>query len=626
MKFRKKCCRLSVLFLLSLITFSCAKDIVDLQGSIVGTVTNSRTHEPLAGVSMTLSPSGKTVSTGSDGKFEFTSLDVGNYTVQAVKNDYKTDSKSVAIVAGETSKLDFQLTPSLASLKVSQTTLDFGNTSTTLTLDLVNDGNAVLKWQISEDASWLSCLPSSGEIQAGESASVVVNVDRKGLERGNYSQTLAIASNGGSEVVRVNMGVQGVSLKISPESLDFGSTMSSMRMTLTNTGTGNISYNLSPSKEWVKLDKTSGSFSTSEIVTVSVNRSGFGEGDYEAEISVRVNDETMNVAVRMNIPSKAKPTVALHSVDGVTFNTALFKGAVVSVGSSKVTSRGFCWSVDEEPVLETGEKCNLGDCDVAEDYSYTASSLEPSTEYYVRAYAVNTEGVSYSNQIKFKTRGTPQLAEVETGAVSDVQASQAMASGNILSLGNVDEVSGYGHVWGLKPNPTLADSKTSLGKTHSSGSFNSTLTGLSPNKTYHVRAYATNSVGTAYGADVEFKTSFGDVVVATSDVTGITYNSAVAGGEVTSLGGHSVAECGVCWATAPSPTINSDVVKSPSPSDSFKVTLTGLSASTVYHVRAYVKTETGTISYGKDVEFTTSAKDVQIGIGDFGEDKNWTRK
>lgn len=606
-------------------TFSCAKDIVDLQGSIAGTVTDSRTHEPLAGVSMTLSPSGKTVSTGSDGKFEFSSLDVGNYTVQAVKNDYKTDSKTVSIVAGETSKLDFQLTPSVASLKVSQTTLDFGNTSTTLTIDLANEGNAVLKWEISEDAPWLSCIPSSGEIQSGESASVVVNVDRKGLDRGNYSQTMAIASNGGSGVVRVSMEVQGASLSISPESLDFGSTMSSLRMTLTNTATGNISYNLEPSKDWVKLDKKSGSFSTSEIVTVSVDRSGFSEGDYEAQISVRVNDETMIVPVRMNIPSKAKPTVSLHSVDDVTFSTAIFKGAVVAVGSSKVTSRGFCWSSVEEPVLETSEKCNLGDCAVAEDYTYTVSSLNPSTEYYVRAYAENSEGISYSNQIKFKTKGTPKLADVETGAISGVQSSQAMASGNLLGLGNVDEISNYGHVWGLKPEPTLADSKTSLGKTHSPGTFNSTLTGLEPNKTYHVRAYATNSVGTSYGSDVEFTTSFGDVVVTTAEVTGITYNSAVAGGSVSAMGGHTMVECGVCWGVSPSPAINSNVVKSTSLSDTFKVSITGLASSTTYHARAYVKTESGTVHYGKDVVFTTSAKDVQIGIGDFGEDKNWTR-
>lgn len=605
--------------------YSCAKDIVDLQGNISGTVYDARTHEPLSGVLMTLTPSGKTMSTGSNGQYSFQSIEPGTYTLQAAKTDYKTDSRSVTVVTGETATLDFQLTPSLAALEVSPATLDFGNTSTTLTLDIRNKGNAVLKWEASEDAAWLTCIPSSGEIQSGESATVVVNVDRNGLERGAYSQTIAIASNGGSEVVKVNMTVQGVSYSISPESLDFGSVSSSMQMTLTNTGTGSLSYTLTPTKDWVKVSRSSGTFSTSEIVTVSVDRGGFSEGNYEAAINVRVNDETKTVDVRMNIPSKEKPTVALHSVDDITFNTAIFKGAVVTVGSSKVTSRGFCWDTNENPSIETGSKCNLGDCENAENYSYTATSLQPSTDYYVRAYAENAEGISYSNQMKFTTKGTPQLAEVETGVVSNIQSHQASVGGNLLNLGNVAEVKEYGHVWSQKANPTIQDFKTTLGSTQALGTYNSTMTNLQPSQTYHVRAYATNSIGTSYGKDVEFTTAIGDLTLKTSPATSITYNSAVCGGEFIDLGGNKITECGVCYSESSSPTVASNIVKSNATSGHYQVNLTGLKEATTYHARAYAKTETGNIYYGEDVVFTTADKDVKIGIGSFGSDKNWSR-
>lgn len=625
MKLRNISYLLLLLSWLSIITVSCAKDIVDLQGNISGTVFDSRTHEPLSGVLMTLSPGGKTVATGAVGQFMFHSLEPGNYTLQAMKTDYKSDTNSVSVLAGETANVDFQLTPSIAGLSISQGTLDFGNTSTTLTLDLKNTGNAVLKWQASEDASWLTCIPASGEIQAGESASIVVNVDRTGLDRGSYSQTIAIASNGGSEVVKVNMSVQGVSMSVSPESLDFGSVASSMQMTLTNTGTGSISYTLSPNKDWVKVSKASGTFSTSEVITVSVNRDGFSEGNYEAAITIRVNDENRTVDVRMNIPSKEKPTVSLTAVSNETFNTAVFKGSVVTVGSSKVTARGFCWNTQENPDINNGNKCNLGDCEVAEDFSYTATSLNPSTEYYVRAYAENIEGIAYSNQIKFMTKGTPRLADIETGTVTAIQSSQALASGNILNLGNVDEINDYGHVWSLKANPTVNDLKNSLGRTSSVGTYNTTITGLEPNKTYHVRAYATNSVGTAYGKDVKFTTALADLKIKTSDVKNVTYSSAVCGGKITDFGGNKVTECGVCYALTSNPTIESNIAKAATNAATYSVTITGLKEACVYHVRAYAKTESGSIYYGDDIVFSTADKDVHIGIGGFGEDKNWTR-
>lgn len=486
---------------------SCTKDIVDTTGNLVGVVTDSRSGALLSGASVSLSPTGKTYTTGIDGKYEFRDIEFQDYSVSASKSGYKTDKKTAYVQAGRDTNLDFLLTPNTGSLSVSQNTLDFGNETTTLTFDIKNTGNAPLNWQIAEDASWLTCNPTSGITQEGEKSSVIVTVDRNGLERGNYAQSIAVSSDGGSAVIIVNMSVQGLTISLSPEELDFGPTTTSMELNLTNTGGGNISYTLTPSNSWIKLSRTTGTFTKTENITVSVDRTSLSEGDHSGYLVLAVGGERITIPVRMNIPSKEKPTTSMQIVDDVTYNSARFQGGIVTIGSAKVTRYGFCWSTSEEPTVNSAGICNLGDSERAKDFTYTATSLNPNTIYYVRAYAENEEGISYSNQVKFQTKGTPQLASVETGDVKNVQATQAEVHGNIQNMGNTESLSQYGHVWSTRQNPTITDAKTQHGSTSSTGSYTSTLTGLTPSTTYYVRAYATNSVGTSYGEQKTFRTS-----------------------------------------------------------------------------------------------------------------------
>lgn len=490
----------------SLLAISCTKDIVDTTGNVVGVVSDSRSGTFLSGVSIALSPTGKTITTGDDGKYEFRDIESQEYSISASKSGYKSDKKTVFVQAGNDTSLDFQLTPSTGNLILSQNSIDFGNETTTLTFDISNNGYAALTWQLSEDASWMSCNPTSGITQVGEKSSIIVNVERKGLERGNYSQTIAVSSNGGSGIINVSMSVQGLTISLSPEELDFGSTTTSMELNITNNGSGNISYTLTPSNSWIKLSRSTGTFTKTENITVSVDRTYLSNGDHSGNLTLTIGEDKVNIPVRMNIPSKEKPTVALQIVDNVTYRSAVFKGAIANIGSSKINRHGFCWSTSEEPTVSSKGICNLGDSEKAKDFTYSANSLQPNTYYYVRAYAENIEGISYSNQIKFQTKGTPQLATVETGAVSNVKATQADIVGNITNLGNVASITQYGHVWSTHNAPTINDNKTSLGTTTDIGVYHSTMTGLTPNTTYYVRAYATNSVGTAYGNVATFKT------------------------------------------------------------------------------------------------------------------------
>ena len=103
--------KLFVIALLALMFSGCTKDEYTLLGTLLGTVTDATTGEPISNVTLTLSPSGKSTTTGSDGIFQFDNLEAVQYKMQARHANYKTDSKTVNVLAGETVRGDMQLTP-----------------------------------------------------------------------------------------------------------------------------------------------------------------------------------------------------------------------------------------------------------------------------------------------------------------------------------------------------------------------------------------------------------------------------------------------------------------------------------------------------------------------------------
>ena len=218
----------------------------------------------------------------------------------------------------------------------------------------------------------------------------------------------------------------------------------------------------------------------------------------------------------------------------------------------------------------------------------------------------------------------PEKPSVVTSAVTEVTESTAVSGGNVTSDGGA-EVTARGVCWSVNQNPTTTDNKTVDG--NGTGAFTSNISELSDSTTYYVRAYATNSEGTSYGEEYSFTTlnivddnedddenddeDDGDdevvvelPVVATTDVTGITETSAVAGGEITSDGGAEVTARGVCWSINQNPTTENDKTVDGSGVGSFTSNMTGLTQNTTYYVRAYATNSEGT-SYGEEVSFTT---------------------
>lgn len=99
--------------------------------------------------------------------------------------------------------------------------------------------------------------------------------------------------------------------------------------------------------------------------------------------------------------------------------------------------------------------------------------------------------------------GTVVLPTVTTTAISMIASTSANSGGNVTSAGN-GTITDRGICYGTSANPTTSNTVIHAGT--GAGSFASSLSGLTFPRTYHVRAFAINSAGTAYGADIQFDT------------------------------------------------------------------------------------------------------------------------
>jgi len=205
----------------------------------------------------------------------------------------------------------------------------------------------------------------------------------------------------------------------------------------------------------------------------------------------------------------------------------------------------------------------------------------------------------------------PSLASVNTVVVSSITGTSAISGGAIVSNGNT-EIIRRGICYSTKVNPTLSDSVAIYGG--NSDNYTITMTGLSGNTTYYVRAFVTNSVGTSYGSNEEvFTTLVALASIQTSTITSITSTTALCKGTITGNGGSNVViSRGFCYDTLPGPTLQNSYVQTSITTDTFSLYINGLDTNRVYYVRSFITNSAGT-AYGNEVSFSTSKQLIALG-------------
>lgn len=192
------------------------------------------------------------------------------------------------------------------------------------------------------------------------------------------------------------------------------------------------------------------------------------------------------------------PTVTTGLVSNIQYTTVSCGGEVTNGGTETVTERGICWDTSQNPTISDSYK----DDEIAGIgvFSVDITGLTENTTYYVRAYATNSIGVSYGEQKDFKTEDQPIVV---TNSITPDYIT-ASGGGEVTHLGlGVDS---KGICWSTSSNPTVDNYSGITTDGSGLGSFTSEIEDLNVGTTYHVRAYATNSLGTIYGNEQNFTT------------------------------------------------------------------------------------------------------------------------
>lgn len=534
----------AVALLLCSMLFSCKPqdNPSDGQGSIYGTITDYATSEPVNGANVQLRPSGETTLTGSDGRYEFLAVPCGTYSIKVTKEGYSDliDDYDIVVTDGKETKRDVQIKKLPSSIHIYDnesheiSELDFGADEgvTQKTFNIFNGGSQSLNYIIQKSADWISNISQpTGTIGVGVTYPIVITIDRELLSNGNNTTTLLITSSteGGKELTikaRKSSSGDGVyelptaCLMVQTEDLGTVDWSSAKLLCENSTVAGFNDWRLPTLEELMTL------YSNREAIGGFVDDKYWSSSmGYSYHYYVNFNDGISNCATssidRCYVRAVRTITnVSQNDVMELPTSNLMVQTQDLGNGQSWNAANLMCESSDlagytdwRLPTInELMTLYNNKDLIGGFQNSYYWSSTKENGNYRLVDFSDGSLGTSYwvstanIRAVRSLNGNASTVPEVQTTSPSSITTNSATCGGNVTSDGGASIIQ-RGVCYSTSQNPNTSNQIVTSGT--GIGSFTCNLTGLTANTTYYVRAYAINSVGTAYGEQKSFTTTSG---------------------------------------------------------------------------------------------------------------------
>lgn len=299
------------------------------------------------------------------------------------------------------------------------------------------------------------------------------------------------------------------------------------------------------------------------------------------------------------------PDVLTSQPASITHTSVHLGGNVTNEGSALVTNKGIVFSTGINPTIENNAGIRFNGSGIG-SFNNTINNLVAGNNYYFRAFAINEFGTAYGEEISFQTIG---LLPPTVATLSLNQYAQNSVSITAYCLDNGGSaITSRGVVFSTEPNPTIEQNSGIINQGAGLGQFICQISDLEPDNTYYFKAFATNSVGTSYGQELNLDTSVETQLpsVSTISASAIYHFYAEINSEVNNQGSDTILERGIVLSTLTNPTLenNQGAFTNGYGVGSYTITVATLSPLTTYFVRAYATNSMGT-SYGNEISFQT---------------------
>lgn len=355
--------------------------------------------------------------------------------------------------------------------------------------------------------------------------------------------------------------------------------------------------------EYIERGFTYSEDNAPDIDDIKITASGSGTGEFHVKVNNLELDKEYFVRSYVRTPvdvyygneisfvtatSLAEVTLINTSDPNTIDGSVVFNGGITYEGSPAYTERGFVYSLSNNPTINDNKIIIDGKGIGA--YSTKVSGLELDRTYYLRSYAINASGTSYSkNEIPFCIPTTAPSVKISDITDFDLNNRSATIISNVTSVGD-PAYTERGVVYGLNNSPTSSSNVVLPVSGEGAGTYNAYITSLELRKSYYVWAYVISNGKTYYSKDKTFTLEPIAPVLTIAATSGKNYatKSITFNGSVTNAGTPSYTERGFVYGFNTYPTIDENKVVVPGDgTGDFSRVASNLYVNQKYYVRSY---------------------------------------